>query len=1200
MSQLEAGKTSEERGRHEKMDVHLGASLPGQGRDFAADQYSRKEELIGKLLERYLTQPEERGNINSMLSSPDAPLGAESNTILERFQALSLRVTHLEVAEPEQKTLRQVVDELVSIARKECTPEEREVLSQHTGHMTRWLDNDSARDAAERVHKIVSEIGKNDLASLGLETGYRINDTKAVLLEVVDQAKEVAALTIARTIETASKVIDDAKKSVTESFGELLQGIANGDKSGWSKVVDLCTKTFEETKNLLTSLWNNAIDAGREFLSSLTERWDKASSTATDVIRSIDEENVTSARATEASEKVSGAIEEVQEWIEENRSSKHQPDVEDQKDRAVQSPQPLPDSTVRELRRIPDLDDPKFAQKMLFYQIDLKEPEAARLPSPQSGESFTVLPSDPLSILALKEACHHYIREMQPRLEGFSSTVGQLQAGDHPLQLKIEELRRLAEDRGVAERTQLEGKIASLELGLDLFVKASNDSQGWLAGQFAAYEDRDRFEALGRLELERQLQVQESRLARQAEQAQMIREKNLPEVDVQEVKEKLPILNAQFFALYLATRHSADGVSGAVSQREVPYDEYKDVFAPSHREGYRMRQEVTLAGSPTVGAVDFVRQIHTIPGQAEPDVQLTSYSQEMILRHLITTAPKVVFREGSAYDVPASSPIREASLSVAEVQKAFPNGLPDGDLNEKQRHLLTALGATEIYAVLNPDVSLMGTAYPGMEQYQRLIQRQRPDLSDACVVPLREQEAIAKVKEYLSSHPGEKVALVYGAAHFFNRTSLDVNDTNLGEMPLITATDWPALQFDMLNEFLESKALTVQKSQNKELKALLALNTEEVSIATFLSVKDPELQLALLPRVIPDYSHQTRPADLERLILLALPNDQQYDVVRAEIKARASGETPRAPFDLLVSKEYDWQAVAEAESFQIDQTVIEQEHYPSRYELVRKASTVGYASYALTASAALQKEILPKVVMTGTEDEIFSSLAGAAQSPEVVQELQRHREQGTGPFFSSRFTNASPVCHIVLSQAPKSEYWKQLDWDSRAEVVQAVASVTPGELQTFLNDRILKALENDVTAHKQIFCALEIGLRTGYFQELLIEAAPYLSLSKDSSVSSGFASLLEKAADKQQWKAYQSLAILLAHEGEERSWFAMVGTVPSLRDAERSLVLSLLVDELKNPESATRAAFEPMLSMDISSEYEVEMAFLRKAFDKAA
>lgn len=860
---------------------------------------------------------------------------------------------------------------------------------------------------------------------------------------------------------------------------------------------------------------------------------------------------------------------------------------------------------IRELDTIPDLDDPDFDRNFLIYRMGIQgeAPESEPMQMVPDG-SFVVLPSDSLTFIELKESCRHYIGQMQGALNSTTHVVSQLERGEHPLQLKIQELESLSiEQQGGELASKIEGKLNSLRKGLDAYTNTSTERLEWLRDQFGAYQDKELFHQLGQKELERQISVRDRVLLQQVEQAAEIKSGSLPPKTPLPVENVLPALNVQFFRLYLATQHSSESVSSWVSVDPTPFDDYKYEQADSYREGYRELKQVTLNGSPKVGTVEFIRQIHDVPGQLESDIQITSYSQEKILRHLTETGVKVVFREGGTFDIHASSPSRTEDLRTVEVREAFSNGLPDGDLTTEQRRLLTTIGAPEIYAVLNPEVSLLATADLEFEKSRRFIQGTRPDLAEACIIPLREQAAMDKITDYLALNPGEKVALVYGAAHHFNATSLGVSEESLEKMPHVVSIEWPALHLDMMSEYSSAKRESIRSAKNKELKHLLALNAEELTVEAFSSLNDPQLQLTLLPKLVPDFTRHTSAADLARDILGQLPIDEAYDELRSSIRKRSrtlddDPTTLKPPFSALAPKQYNWDAVAEAPSFRIDETVLAEQHYPTRYELVRKASALSYQSLYAIAAPSLQQEVLSKVVMHGSEGEIFDSLASVARSGQVLDELQQHRQQMTGPFFSCRFSGSSPLCIMALEYAMRTEPWQRLDWDAREEVIEAMGA-SYKEMSSFFTQKTMEVLQGDPKSHFQIFCALQTAQRAGFsFDTMLVQASPLLSFSQDPSVAAGFEDLLLKSAEKGDWKSYRSLATLLTIEGPADSWFPIIGTLSYLGNDEKAFIGHLLENAIKEPESKVREALEPLLSMEDEPDYAREIAFIKEVFER--
>jgi len=265
MTSFEPGKNSGNNPSNEPASGPHGeepVSLPSrEGGDIvAAQEFSSTPDLKGKLLERYLAAPDTRNAIDVALARSDTPLGSESQAVLTRFQAISDRLSYLasygsdSTPESDPKKLKHAGEELISIARKECSPEEREVLADHAGHMAKWLGNDEAKGIAERVHKVVGEIGKNDLAAHVIHSGYAINDAKAGIKEgfetavsAMDHAREVTVKRVTETVENTSKAIDHAKTVVAEKTTEAAVATVKAVQHAQGVVSEKVTEAVENT-----------------------------------------------------------------------------------------------------------------------------------------------------------------------------------------------------------------------------------------------------------------------------------------------------------------------------------------------------------------------------------------------------------------------------------------------------------------------------------------------------------------------------------------------------------------------------------------------------------------------------------------------------------------------------------------------------------------------------------------------------------------------------------------------------------------------------------------------------------------------------------------------------------------------------------------------------------------------------------------
>jgi len=729
---------------------------------------------------------------------------------------------------------------------------------------------------------------------------------------------------------------------------------------------------------------------------------------------------------------------------------------------------------LKELEQIPDVDDPEFGQKMLRF-CSLPEKEIPYIPGP--CDPFVVLPSDTLPILALKEACRHSMEQMLPRREMLKAWLEQMSEGSHPLQLKCHELLQMIKEE-VHEQieTIIEGKINSLEKGIELLERRFRSTAEWLDRQFEAYENEEMFYLFASQELSRQIEERDHELASLTQQAAMIRDGRINDEIPPSEQTQVQILDPALFHLYLALEHSADFMQASVTTEETPLHDYREENAPSYREGYLQRQVITLPGCSDIGTVTFIRQVHSLPRLSDSDLELISYSQEVILRHLAATDARVIFDEGQTDDIPPFSDVRQELLSVKEVHAVFPEGIPSEELAPQQRRLLARLGAVEVYAALNPGVALMATAGKDFERWQLSLQGVRPDLKEACAVPLREQEAVRKIREYLSQHPGEEVFLVYGAGHFFNQISLDVKGDELARYPLIRALDWPALQFDLMQERSRSRADAIASASNPSVKHLLALNSEKLSVDAFLALADPHIQLYVLPKVIPDFFIHTSLREFACDLLQEIPSEHvelAQEILERSCLHDDNAKDVRAPFDAFVPREPDWKTIAKADTRTVDEAVWNEQHYPTRYEIMRRASSVGYLSFALAAAPAVQEELMDKMLVTGTAEKIFTALSAYATSSSVVNLLQAHKDALSGPFFTCRFDPAF-LDLKMLGQLMQSDSWQRLTWDSRAEVVLGMTAASPSAVKDFIVGRIAGALEGNLEMKDQLLCAIQV------------------------------------------------------------------------------------------------------------------------------
>jgi len=173
-----------------------------------------------------------------------------------------------------------------------------------------------------------------------------------------------------------------------------------------------------------------------------------------------------------------------------------------------------------------------------------------------------------------------------------------------------------------------------------------------------------------------------------------------------------------------------------------------------------------LKGNPNVGTVDFIRQAHAVPGMDVNFAKGISLYQLEILKVLEQKKYKAVFVEGEDFE--DGKPIVLSDDNQKEIKDSFFN-YDASNPSEKQLELLSIFDASSIYRVLNEQAAIYGTENLLLNFKSGLLARHNSTTShrNRYLSFAREKYAAKKVRKYLDEHPGEEVALIFGARHNF-------------------------------------------------------------------------------------------------------------------------------------------------------------------------------------------------------------------------------------------------------------------------------------------------------------------------------------------------------------------------------------------------------------------------------------------------
>ncbi len=200
----------------------------------------------------------------------------------------------------------------------------------------------------------------------------------------------------------------------------------------------------------------------------------------------------------------------------------------------------------------------------------------------------------------------------------------------------------------------------------------------------------------------------------------------------------------------------------------------------------RRFESLEVPGSPRIGEVILLRQMHNFPGLEVDTYREIKSQQWQILRELERLQVKDVFVESQTQDVTPRSRFLERPAPLQLLRNVFPEGLPDQP-DADQEDCLLEYGAAEIYAALHDDVTLHKTWTPeeaeanwyamfagtgrGLWEHDLKLrdfgafvemEKNRPLVFEA-----REALATREIWQFLRANPGKRVALIFGKAHQF-------------------------------------------------------------------------------------------------------------------------------------------------------------------------------------------------------------------------------------------------------------------------------------------------------------------------------------------------------------------------------------------------------------------------------------------------
>ncbi len=224
-------------------------------------------------------------------------------------------------------------------------------------------------------------------------------------------------------------------------------------------------------------------------------------------------------------------------------------------------------------------------------------------------------------------------------------------------------------------------------------------------------------------------------------------------------------------------------------------------------------EKITFTGHQSYGQIEIIGQVHTIYNEDTPTLKKIGICQEQVLLHLQARATQTIFVEGLWKDFPAQTysqsqfsefcfyllPNEHAKNHQPQnfsgfIKNLFQNFQPGAEFTEEQKLYLGLIGAPYIYAICNPQVSLMKTISSEDDlRIPKLIEQHKNNSETVHFLrfELREYLALQEAKNYLERNPGTRVSIVYGSSHEFLPQADKVFRQNT---PIITTVKWSSLE----------------------------------------------------------------------------------------------------------------------------------------------------------------------------------------------------------------------------------------------------------------------------------------------------------------------------------------------------------------------------------------------------------------------
>ena len=196
-----------------------------------------------------------------------------------------------------------------------------------------------------------------------------------------------------------------------------------------------------------------------------------------------------------------------------------------------------------------------------------------------------------------------------------------------------------------------------------------------------------------------------------------------------------------------------------------------------------------ITGRNATGEITVYGQLHDRSELDLHDRLGVADFQTKLLIQLLHDRPRYVFVE--SLDCSPEDLKWDRIASVQQTSKIFPNGFDPLHMTGQQRLYLATAGAKRVYQCLCPEVQVLPTSRRSERsviEHADTLEHGSPE-REKIIMAGREKLTMTLICNFLKSHPGEHVALIYGAGHVW-----DVSDfPDQEHYPSVNLVSWSNL-----------------------------------------------------------------------------------------------------------------------------------------------------------------------------------------------------------------------------------------------------------------------------------------------------------------------------------------------------------------------------------------------------------------------